>query len=72
MEITQTIRLSDDERKTLSEALEIIDKISDTANCSMSEVFTYLVSCSTFNGVNINGVNNGFNVDEIVQIADLR
>lgn len=67
MEITQTIRLSIDERRILSEALEIIDKISDTANCSMSEVFTYLVSNSTFNGV-----NNGFNVDEIVQIEDLR
>lgn len=66
MEITQTIKLSDGERETLNEALGIIDKISDTANCSMSDVFTYLVSNSTFNGV------SAFNVDDIVQIADLR
>ena len=46
MKTVQTIELSDDERTALEKALHLIDRISDTTNVSMSDIFDYFVDNS--------------------------
>ena len=41
MQITRTIELNEEERKTIEKFFSIADKISDVAGCSMCEVFEY-------------------------------
>lgn len=41
MTTVQTIELSDKERLTIEDFLNLADEISDIAKCSMSDVFEY-------------------------------
>ena len=43
MKTTQTIELSDDERKTLEKALSLIDQMADVVDDTMESVFEYFV-----------------------------
>ena len=51
MKTVQTIELSDDERTVLEKALHLIDRISDTTNVSMSDIFDYFVDNSDLTDV---------------------
>lgn len=46
MKLTKTIQLSGEERQIIEKALGLIDKMSESANNTMTNVFNYLTRIS--------------------------
>ena len=62
MEVIQTIAINKEEKKAIELALLVIDRASDIAHCSMSNVFDYILENSEFIE------DSRYDIDDIWQI----
>ena len=65
MKTTQTIELSDDERKTLEKALNLIDQIWKVTDTPMADIFEYFVVNSDLTADGRYKVNALHSINEI-------
>ena len=64
MEITRTIELTDSEKRVVENFLDLTDKISDVARCSMDDVFLYFAD-------NADMGENGYEIGALHQLSDI-
>ena len=65
MEVVQTIELNNEERLTVSRFIQLVDKISDIAGCSMDDVFIYFLGKAEIIEI------NKYSIGAIHQIKDI-
>lgn len=65
MQVTQTIRLDDNEKEILEKAFELIDRISDITKTSMNNVFDYLTEQADIRG------QYDYILDNLIDLSDL-
>lgn len=64
MQITRTIELTDRERLVVANFLNLTDKISDVARCSMDDVFEYFAEKAEI-------TEDGYEIGALHQLSDI-
>lgn len=65
MKITRTIELDDKDRLTVERFLNLVDKVSDVARCSMDDVFLYFADKAEL-------TDDGYSIGVLHQIEDIK